>query len=99
MRLIDADELIDKYGDWYTEEGTEEGYIGTIKGIVDSMPTIETERKKGKWIRWYEEIKSGSCTDYIPHCKCSECGTDINARSSLFIKFCPYCGADMRGEA
>jgi hypothetical protein len=41
MRLIDADALIDKYGDWYTEEGTEEGYIGTIKGIVDSMSTIE----------------------------------------------------------
>ena len=49
MRAIDADVLIDKYGDWYTEEGTEEGYIGTIKGIVDSMPTIEPERKKGKW--------------------------------------------------
>ena len=43
MRLIDADALIDKYGDWYTEEGTEEGYIGTIKGIVDSMPTIEPQ--------------------------------------------------------
>lgn len=47
MRLIDGDALIDKYGDWYTEEGTEEGYIGTIKGIVDSMPTIEPELK---WI-------------------------------------------------
>jgi hypothetical protein len=42
-RLIDADALIGKYGDWYTEEGTEEGYIGTIKGIVDSMPTIEPD--------------------------------------------------------
>ena len=48
MRAIDGDALIDKYGDWYTEEGTEEGYIGTIKGIVDSMPTIESERKTGK---------------------------------------------------
>ena len=43
MRAIDGDALIAKYGDWYTEEGTEEGYIGTIKGIVDSMPTIEPE--------------------------------------------------------
>ena len=48
MRLIDADALMDKYGDWYTEEGTEEGYIGTMKGIVDSMPTIEPERKQGR---------------------------------------------------
>ena len=49
MRCIDADALIDKYGEWYTEEGTEEGYIGTIKGIVDSMPTIEG-RKTGEWL-------------------------------------------------
>lgn len=49
MRLIDADALIDKYGDWYTEEGTEEGYIGTIRGIVESIPTIEPEPK---WIPW-----------------------------------------------
>ena len=43
MRLIDADALIDKYGEWYVEELTETGYIGTIKRIVDSMPTIEPE--------------------------------------------------------
>ena len=43
MRTIDTDVLIDKYGEWYTEEGTEEGYIGTVKGIVDSIPTIEPE--------------------------------------------------------
>lgn len=53
MRLIDADALIDKYGDWYTEEGTEEGYIGTIKGIVDSMPTIEPDYK---WIPCSERL-------------------------------------------
>lgn len=70
-----------------------------IADELRKLPSVQPERKKGKWIRWYEEIESGSCTDYIPHCKCSECGTDINARSSLFIKFCPYCGADMRGGA
>lgn len=53
MRAIDADALIEKYGDWYTEEGTEEGYIGTIKGIVDSMPTIEPEQK---WIPCSERL-------------------------------------------
>ena len=54
-RLIDADALTDKYGDWYTEEGSEEGYIGTIKGIVDSMPTIAPERK-WKWIPVTERL-------------------------------------------
>lgn len=44
MRLIDADALIEKYGDWYTEEGTEVGYIGAMKGIINSAPTIEPKQ-------------------------------------------------------
>ena len=88
MRCIDADALIDKYGEWYTEEGTEEGYIGTIKGIVDSMPTIE--RKTGKWIRGDGEKLTGSQRCSICHKACYK-GID-------YFNFCPSCGADMRGE-
>ena len=40
-RLIDADALTDKYGDWYVEEGTEEGFIGDLKQLIDLQPTIE----------------------------------------------------------
>ena len=47
MRAIDADALTEKYGDWYTEEGTEEGFIGSVHQLVDTMPTIEPEPK---WI-------------------------------------------------
>lgn len=42
MRLIDADDMITKYGNWYTEEGTEEGFIGSIKELVDKIPAIIT---------------------------------------------------------
>lgn len=42
-RLIDADALTDKYGDWYTEEGTEEGFIGCLKQLIDEQPTIDAE--------------------------------------------------------
>lgn len=91
MRLIDADALTEKYGDWYTEEGTEEGYIGTIKGIVESMPTIE-ERKKGKWIR-HDEIKNIYGGIYI---ECSECGEKYVVQYIENEKFCRNCGADMR---
>ena len=93
MRAIDADALIDKYGDWYTEEGTEEGYIGTIKGIVDSMPTIEPERKKGKWIPQDWNTHYGMISTavyYFP--KCSVCGGNAN-----YTNFCPDCGAKMNG--
>lgn len=38
--LIDADALIAKYGDWYTEEGTEAGFIGTIGMLLKDAPTV-----------------------------------------------------------
>ena len=87
MRAIDADALIDKYGDWYTEEGTEEGYIGTIKGIVDSMPTIEPERKKGKWL---DTIEDGWW-------QCSNCEVywQKTIVESCNIIYCPNCGVKM----
>lgn len=40
MRMIDADALIEKCGDWYVEEGTEEGFIGTLKSLIDEQPTV-----------------------------------------------------------
>lgn len=39
-RLIDADTVTNKYGEWYTEEGPEEGFIGTIKDIINLVPTV-----------------------------------------------------------
>lgn len=40
MRQIDADVVIEKYGDWYVEEGSEEGFIGTLKSLIDEQPTV-----------------------------------------------------------
>lgn len=39
-RLIDADALIAKCGDWYTEEGKEEGFIGTLEMLLKDAPTV-----------------------------------------------------------
>ena len=44
-RMIDADALIAECGNWYVEEGTEEGFIGDLKNLIDLQPTIEPERK------------------------------------------------------
>ena len=44
MRPIDADALIDKCGGWYVEEGTESGFIGTLKNLLATMPTIQPEK-------------------------------------------------------
>ena len=42
-RLINADALTNKYGDWYTEEGTEVGFIGSLKTLIDLQPTIDAQ--------------------------------------------------------
>lgn len=43
MRLIDADALIEKCGGWYVEEGTESGFIGTLKNLLAIQPTVQPE--------------------------------------------------------
>lgn len=43
-RLIDADALIEKCGNWYVEEGTESGFIGTLKNFLAIQPTVQPER-------------------------------------------------------
>ena len=44
MRPIDADALIEKCGVWYVEEGTESGFIGTLKDLLATEPTIQPEK-------------------------------------------------------
>ena len=51
--------------------------------------------KTGHWIRWYEQKESEGITEYIPHCKCSECDKEYDPHSSQFIKYCNKCGAKM----
>lgn len=65
MRLIDADALIEKCGEWYTEEGSEEGYIGTLKHLLNKQPTIEP--KQG-WIPCSERLpeEDGHYIVYAP---------------------------------
>ena len=38
--LIDADALKEQCGDWYTEQGTEEGFIGPLDILLDEAPTV-----------------------------------------------------------
>ena len=65
---------------------------------LEQMPSAEPERK-GKW------IEMGTNKDGTHSIRCSKCGggykTRGHARSiatKAKYKFCPNCGADMRGE-
>lgn len=65
---------------------------------LEHLPSAQPERENGSWIRWYETKKDDYGVEYIPHCKCSKCGTEYDPHSSISISFCNVCGSDMRGE-
>ena len=99
MRLIDADELlkeIDKYAHTPIKSAKmkigERAIIEDCKGIINSLPTVDTERH-GHW-------KSKKYCTYI----CSNCGFDYfddilkehtKAELSNISKYCPVCGVKM----
>lgn len=65
-----------------------------LKHMVADAPTIEPERKKGKWIDPSE--KGVYRFDNKAYAECSVCGK--KEFLGWLKNFCPYCGADMRGE-
>lgn len=85
-RLIDADALIEELnnshfpGAPYVDAG-----ISIAIGKVLDAPTIEPERKTGKWIH------SDFSHEFL---HCSECGRGRHFCSN----FCPNCGAKMDGR-
>lgn len=98
MRLIDADTLKPKLkaiieaetqvygrGSW--------GFAVRCMEVVEDAPTIEPERKTGRWINAYPDIEPNPMFMYGI---CSECGFDQSISDKL--NYCPNCGADMRGE-
>lgn len=59
--------------------------------LVDKMPTVEPEQKRGKWV-----VKVG---DLYPGEKCGTCSRcGYQTEFYLFYDYCPKCGARMEGE-
>ena len=94
MRCIDADALKNRLTA-LVRGGTNLNYC--IADMIDRAPTIEPERKKGEWNFIGDQMF-----------ECSECGTyytqsqfhqmRVRISDTEFPKFCPNCGADMRGD-
>lgn len=63
-------------------------------GLLDELPPVEPKREQGKWIRQSWGYECNKCHEFI------DGGWDSETDSMKpFAKFCPHCGADMRGES
>lgn len=93
MKVFNDNELIKKWDAIIALLSIDEYNPKSIQAIR-KLPTIESERKKGKWL----ELTNTNHT-YV----CSVCGrtlvniTDGKNKVTKNYPFC-HCGADMRGE-
>ena len=81
-----AETLRGKYGDLG-------GAVSGVRKLVQTLSSVEPERKKGKWIFHIDDLFPEESTQ-----ECSVC------HAEEFIKiqndnFCPNCGADMRNDS
>lgn len=53
--IIYRQDAIDAYGDWYVEEGTAEGFIGTVKQLLEGLPSAQPEIIRCKECKHYEQ--------------------------------------------
>lgn len=101
MRLIDADALIDRTDDRYSLHEIGRRERDDIVNALEYAPTIEPERKKGKWI-----VKKLKSDDDYRYAICDQCGQiegwDENVgmlcalMGEKYAHYCPNCGADMQ---
>ena len=96
MRTIDADALKDRlqalsYDDWNQGVSTTwANAYAECADMVEDMPTIDPEPKKGKW------IKHAIGHEHTPWgFDCSECGEWFVVGEEVIkkYKYCPNCGS------
>lgn len=91
--LISRERAISELVNMVTDHYKDEPFHGLmlhwteIKAMLESLPSAEPERKKGKWI-----------IDRHGNWACDQCGNDPYHCNMENMNFCPNCGADMRGE-
>lgn len=97
MRTIDADALMEVinrhcYPVQHDMTSIEPGM--TLVGIIQAVqeqPTVEPERKTGRWTNAYDGNDG--------HVKCTGCFKTYDWISQAqYYNYCPNCGADMRGD-
>ena len=85
MRCIDADALIGSLHNYGFYDGNDRTMVYKV---IQLQPTIEPERKKGKWINDEHDIPRCSECKHIPE-------YNWHIDDYYYSDFCPNCGADM----
>lgn len=67
--------------------------------VLKDLQSAEPEQRKGKWIEDEHTYSGPNTYNYV----CSACGAIGGSwlrglPKNLMYPFCPFCGADMRGE-
>ena len=86
MRLIDADELIERLLESRREE-TETTL--KLERFIKKQPTIEPKPKRGRWIRNFYELANGIGVSLVT---CDQC---YSGEHGTMWNYCPNCGAKM----
>ena len=90
-QLISRQAAIDAYGDWYVEEGTADGFIGTVKQLLEGLPSAQPKIIRCKdckhWMpyEWmFSEVWQSQNIDDYPEdeISCNYC--DVHMKSSDF---------------
>jgi hypothetical protein len=98
-KYINADELISALNDTIEKHKNSDNFTRTVRAaenmitIIKRIPSADVvEVKHGEW----ERIESDASVDF----RCSTCHRYRfhNGEMLRKYKFCPNCGADMRGE-
>lgn len=99
-RLIDADALHKRIKAKNTSNAMMRVMKAECLAEIDDAPTIEPERRTGKWIE-----RNPQNSDKCRLIECDQCGfshiVGFNVPYEHWIEnrnFCERCGADMRGE-
>ena len=98
MRLIDADAM---KADLLTVDPQYETMIDWCICVLDAQPTIEPERKKGKWLPNPYSNAWDVCSVCGTGTKRREYGTNQNGTewvTECSYLHCPWCGAEMEGQ-
>ena len=86
MRLIDADAMLARLEEWNTNDSMDKALYNFALCRINEQPTIEPERKKGRWIPVTNGRGGHECD------QCHEYAPSWATGEEHLTKYCPNCG-------